>query len=191
MHQPQEEAVERKELVQYPSSGTFLVVQWLRLRTSNAGDEGLIPGQGTEIPHAAPASSSKKKKKNPYFQKVESVNGSVMSDSLWSPDLSSVQAPLSMGFPRQEYWSGLPFPSPGNLSNPGIKLGSLAWQADSLPSEPHPFHMLVWSTRSPCYTKLVSALPVNQRFSWFLPWIWSFAITFHRTQETLKFSTLL
>ena len=83
MHQPQEEAVEWKELVQYPSSGTFLVVQWLRLRTSNAGEEGLIPGQGTEIPHAAPASpSQKKKKKIPYFQKVESVNGSVMSDSL-------------------------------------------------------------------------------------------------------------
>ena len=31
------------------------------------------------------------------------------------------QAPLSMGFPRQEYWSGLPFPSPGDLHNPGIK----------------------------------------------------------------------
>ena len=31
------------------------------------------------------------------------------------------QAPLSMGFPKQEYWSGLPFPSPGNLPNPGIK----------------------------------------------------------------------
>ena len=44
--------------------------------------------------------------------------------------------PLSMGFPRQEYWSGLPFPSPGNLPNPGIKPESPAWQADSLPIEP-------------------------------------------------------
>ena len=35
------------------------------------------------------------------------------------------QAPLSMGFPRQEYWSGLPFPSPGDLPNPGIKPMSL------------------------------------------------------------------
>ena len=35
------------------------------------------------------------------------------------------QAPLSMGFPRQEYWSGLPFPSPGDRSNPGIKIVSL------------------------------------------------------------------
>ena len=46
------------------------------------------------------------------------------------------QAPLSMGFSRQEYWSGLPFPSPGDLPNPGIKPGSPALQADSLPSEP-------------------------------------------------------
>ena len=43
---------------------------------------------------------------------------------------------LSMGFSRQEYWSGLSFPSPGDLSNPGIELGSLALQADALPSEP-------------------------------------------------------
>ena len=39
-------------------------------------------------------------------------------------------------FPRQEYWSGLPFPSPGNLPDPGIKPRSPALQADSLPSEP-------------------------------------------------------
>ena len=47
----------------------------------------------------------------------------------------ALQAPLSMGFSRQEYWSGLPFPSPGDLPDPGIKLGSPALQADSLPSE--------------------------------------------------------
>ena len=44
--------------------------------------------------------------------------------------------PLYMGFPRQEYWSGLPFPSPGNLPNAGIEPGSPALQADSLPAEP-------------------------------------------------------
>ena len=43
------------------------------------------------------------------------------------------QSPLSMGFSRQEYWSGLPFPSPGDLCNPGIEPGYPAWQADSLP----------------------------------------------------------
>ena len=41
------------------------------------------------------------------------------------------QALLSMGFSRQEYWSGLPFPSPGDLPNPGIEPRSLALQADS------------------------------------------------------------
>ena len=46
------------------------------------------------------------------------------------------KAPLSMEFSGQEYWSGLPFPSPGNLPNPGIKPGSPALLAHSLPSEP-------------------------------------------------------
>jgi len=40
-----------------------------------------------------------------------------------------------MKFSRQEYWSGLPFPSPGDLPDPGIELGSLAFQADYLPSK--------------------------------------------------------
>ena len=41
-----------------------------------------------------------------------------------------------MGYPRQEYWSGLPFPSPGDLPDPGIEPRSPALQADALPSEP-------------------------------------------------------
>ena len=45
-----------------------------------------------------------------------------------------LQAPLSMGFSRQEYWTGLPCPPPGDLPNPGIKLRSPTLQADSLPS---------------------------------------------------------
>ena len=45
-------------------------------------------------------------------------------------------ASLSMGFPRQEYWNGLPFPSPGDLPNPGNESMSLTWQADSLPLSP-------------------------------------------------------
>ena len=43
--------------------------------------------------------------------------------------------PMDMGFPRQEYWSGLSFPSPGDLPNSGIEPGSPALQADSLPTE--------------------------------------------------------
>ena len=46
------------------------------------------------------------------------------------------QAPLSMGFSKQEYWSGLPFPSPGELPNPGIKPRSPVFQTDALTSEP-------------------------------------------------------
>ena len=46
------------------------------------------------------------------------------------------QASPSMEFSRHEYWSGLPFPSPGNLPNPGIEPMSPALQADALPSEP-------------------------------------------------------
>ena len=42
---------------------------------------------------------------------------------------------MSMGFPRQEYWSGLPFPSPGDLPDPGIEPGSPALQTDSLLTE--------------------------------------------------------
>ena len=45
------------------------------------------------------------------------------------------QAPLSMGFSRQEYWSGLPFPFPGHLPDPGIEPGSPALQADDLPTK--------------------------------------------------------
>ena len=65
---------------------------------------------------------------------------SVVSDSLLLYFIIVArQAPLSMGFPRQEYWNGLPFPSPEDPLNPGIKLASPAspvLQADSLPAEP-------------------------------------------------------
>ena len=50
----------------------------------------------------------------------------------WTPR----QTPLSMGFSRQEYWSGLPFPSPGELPDPGIEPGSPTSQAYSFTSEP-------------------------------------------------------
>ena len=57
-----------------------------------------------------------------------------MSYSLQPMDVAH-QAPLSVEFVRQEYCSGLPFPSLGYLSNPGIEPGSPALQVDSLPSE--------------------------------------------------------
>ena len=66
----------------------------------------------------------------------ENVSPSVVSDSLWPPWTVSHQALLSIGLSIQEYWSGFPFPSPGDLPNPGFDPGSPALQADSLLSEP-------------------------------------------------------
>ena len=51
-----------------------------------------------------------------------------------APWTIACQAPLSVEFSRQEYWSGLPFPNPGDLPDPGMEPGSPALQADSLPS---------------------------------------------------------
>ena len=62
------------------------------------------------------------------------------------------QAPPSMGFTRQEYWSGLPFPSPGDRPNPGIEPRSPALQADSLSAETQDRNA-VQTTRVWCYIK--------------------------------------
>ena len=66
----------------------------------------------------------------------------VLSDSLWAPWTVVHQAPLSVGFSRQGYWSGLPCPPPGDLPNRGIEPRSPTLQADSLlsgpPGKPHP-----------------------------------------------------
>ena len=65
-----------------------------------------------------------------------------------TPWTVAYQAPLSMEFSRQEYWSGLPFPSPEDLLDPRVKPGSPTLQADALPSEPpgKPPKMMVVST---------------------------------------------
>ena len=55
--------------------------------------------------------------------------------TLVTPGTVACQAPLSMGFSRQEYWSGLPFPSPEDLPDPGIEPRSPALHGDSLPAE--------------------------------------------------------
>ena len=64
-----------------------------------------------------------------------SVSRLAVSDSV-TPWTLAHQAPLSMGFSRQEYWSGLLFPSPGDLPHLGIESETPALQADSLLSEP-------------------------------------------------------
>ena len=63
-----------------------------------------------------------------------------------TPWIVPFQALPSMGFSRQEYWSGLPFPSPGDLPNPRIEPGSPALQTDALPSEP-PANEMRWNQK--------------------------------------------
>ena len=64
---------------------------------------------------------------------VKSLSHVLLFAKLWTV---AYKAPLSMGFSRQEYWSGLPFPSPGDLPDPGIEPRSPTLQADALTSEP-------------------------------------------------------
>ena len=64
-----------------------------------------------------------------------SLFSQVLSDSFETPWTVTLQGPLSMGFSRQEYWGGLPFPSSGDLPDPGTEPGSPTLQADSLPTE--------------------------------------------------------
>ena len=71
-----------------------------------------------------------------FYSTSESVRSLSCVRLFATPRTITRQDPLSMGFSRQEYWSGLPFPSPGDLPDPGIKHGSLTSQADSLLSEP-------------------------------------------------------
>ena len=76
--------------------------------------------------------------------------------TLCDPWPAARQAPLSMGFSRQEYWRGLPCPPPGDLPNPGIEPRSPALQADSLPTEPPGKH------RRLCYMH-IKATPEHSR----------------------------
>ena len=77
-----------------------------------------------------------------YYEQVNVIVAQSLSNSATSWTIAS-QAPLSMEFSRQEYWSGLPHPSPGDLPDPGIKPGSPALHAVFfLPSELPGKHML-------------------------------------------------
>ena len=79
-----------------------------------------------------------------WKMKVKSLSRVRLFATPWTV---AYQAPPSMGFSRQECWSGLPFPSPGDLPNPGIEPGSPILQADALPSEPQSLRW-VWFQRA-------------------------------------------
>ena len=108
-----------------------------------------------------------------------------MSNSFVTPWTVAREAPLSMGFPRQEYWSGLPFHSPGNLPNPGIKPMFPALQADSLPTEPSGKPITVWSEVAQSCLTLCDPMDcsppgfsIHEIFqAWVLEWV---AISFSR-----------
>ena len=102
--------------------------------------------------------------------------------TLWTV---AYKAPLSMEFSRQEYWSGLPFPSPGDLPDPGIEPRSPTLWADALPSEPQGSHiefMMLFNHLILCYPLLTpSMFPSLRVFSSELalyirwPKYWSFS----------------
>ena len=72
------------------------------------------------------------------------------------------QVPPSMGYSRQEYWSGLPFPSPGDIPNPGIEPGSPTMRAESLPSEP-PEKPKVTTTTKKKVSSMLKVTPKTSR----------------------------
>ena len=85
----------------------------------------------------------------------------------WTRDY---QAPQLLGFSRQEYWSGLPFPPPGALPDPGMEPGFPALQADSLPSEPPGLHQGIQCTLKPQKVKWTQSCltlcdPINYSLS--------------------------
>ena len=125
-------------------TGIDLYTPWV-LRTEEISSESLLHSTGSSTQCSAVAWMGRQakggiRKRNSWLPLLGSGNGhsllqrsgfccvlgrSVVSDSV-TPQPVAHQAPLSMGFSTQEYWSGLPFPTPGDLLDPGIKLGSLA-----------------------------------------------------------------
>ena len=111
--------------------GTSLAVYRLRLYASNAGEAGSIPGQSTKIARAwcvaSKIKTAKNKQKMVICKTLENINdGACMHAQLLSYvrlcdpiDCVPLQAPLSVGFSRQEYWSGLPCPPPGIFPTQG------------------------------------------------------------------------
>ena len=87
-------------------------------------------------------------------KKVKSLSRVQLFVTPWTV---AYHAPLSMEFSRQEYWSGLPFPSPEDLTNPGIEAGSPTLYTDTSPSEP--LRKSVWKRAA--YNFLVTIIRVN------------------------------
>ena len=90
----------------------------------------------TSIPHKKTCFQEKKKREREKERENCCKQQKTCLKTFATPWTAASQAPPFMGFSRQEYWSGLPFPSPGDLPDPGIEPGSPTLQADALPSKP-------------------------------------------------------
>ena len=88
---------------------------------------------------------------------------------IYAPWTIACQPPLSMEFSRQEYWSGLPFPSPGDLPDPGIESGSPALQEDSLlPASPEkPLYIYIIHTHTHTHTHIYIYIYISACTSFF------------------------
>ena len=95
---------------------------------------GFDPSLGSEDPTCLKLPPPKKKDRNKILtNSVKTKNGG--GGDLVAQSCPTLAIPWTMEFSRQEYWSRLPFPSPGDLPNPGIEPGSPALQAVSLPTK--------------------------------------------------------
>ena len=92
------------------------------------------------------------------------------------------QAPQSMEFSRQEYWSGLPFPFPGDLPNPGIEPRSPALQADALPLEPPGKPQIDWETVETVSDFIFGGLQNHCRW-WLQPWNYKMLIPWKESYD--------
>ena len=92
-----------------------------------------------------------------------------------TPWTIAYQPPPSMEFSRQKYWSGLPFPSLGDLPEPGMELGSATLQADTLPSEPQGSHFHEYNTLTYCQLKMTVKMKMT--------YLWKHRLSIIKTVE--------
>ena len=105
------------------------ILEWVAIPFSRGSS---LPGDWTQVSYIACKVFTNWATREAQLLKVKLLSRVWLFATPWT---ATCQAAQSMAFSRQEYWSGLPFPSPGDLPDPGIELRSPALQADSLPSE--------------------------------------------------------
>ena len=115
-----------------------IVLEWIAISFSRGSSR---PRDQTQVSHIVDRRFTVWATRE-VLMKVKSLSHVQLFATPWTV---AYQAPLSMGFSRQEYWSGLPFSSPGDLPNPGIEPESPTLWADALTSEPPGKPIYTWS----------------------------------------------